>query len=157
IGKELGRHHSTVAREIKRNKVEATYCSTDAHKHYSKRRKHCKSKGKWTESLAREIEQKLKETWSPEQIVGRTLPGQLSFKTIYRWLYKGLLAKGNLTLLRQKGKRRKPKETRGRFNVGRSIHERPDNVRTREVFGDWELDTVLSGRGKSKGCFATFV
>lgn len=27
----------------------------------------------------------------------------------------------------------------------------------REIFGHWELDTIVSGRGKSKGCLATFV
>ncbi len=27
----------------------------------------------------------------------------------------------------------------------------------RQTFGHWELDTVVSGRGKSKGCVATFV
>ncbi|MNO39483.1 hypothetical protein D3C76_296150 [compost metagenome] len=26
-----------------------------------------------------------------------------------------------------------------------------------QTFGHWELDTVVSGRGKSKGCVATFI
>ena len=30
-------------------------------------------------------------------------------------------------------------------------------VRNRETFGHWELDTVVSSRGKSKGCLATFL
>lgn len=59
--------------------------------------------------------------------------------------------------MRQKGKRRKPRETRGRFNIGTSIHQRPKEVKKRETFGHWELDTVVSSRGKSKGCLATFV
>jgi IS30 family transposase len=64
---------------------------------------------------------------------------------------------GDLSCLRQKGKRRKPRETRGRFNIGTSIHQRPKEVKRRETFGHWELDTVVSSRGKSKGCLATFV
>lgn len=60
-------------------------------------------------------------------------------------------------MLRHKRKRREPRETRGRFNVGKSIHKRPKEVKTRTTFGHWELDTIVSGRGKSKGCFATFV
>ncbi len=62
-----------------------------------------------------------------------------------------------MTVLRQKGKRQKPRETRGRFHVGTSISERPKEVRNRTTLGHWELDTVVSGRGKSKGCLATFV
>lgn len=64
--------------------------------------------------------------------------------------------KGDTTVLRHKGKRRQPRETRGRFNVGKSIQQRPKEVRKRESFGHWELDTVVSSRGKSKACVATF-
>lgn len=41
--------------------------------------------------------------------------------------------------------------------MGVSISQRPTSVKTRETFGHWELDSVVSSRGKSKGCFATFV
>jgi IS30 family transposase len=105
-------------------------------------------------------EQKLALSWSPEQIAGylttQESPEKISFKTIYRWIYTRLVSKGNLLVLRHKGKRRKPKETRGKFNIGKSISQRPKEVRKRERFGDWELDTVVSSRSKSKGCFATF-
>lgn len=30
-------------------------------------------------------------------------------------------------------------------------------MKSRDEFGHWELDTMVSSRGKSKGCFATFV
>jgi IS30 family transposase len=59
--------------------------------------------------------------------------------------------------LRHKGKRRKPLETRGRFLVGTPISQRPKEVRKRESFGLWELDTVVSSRGKSRACAATFI
>ena len=64
--------------------------------------------------------------------------------------------RSSLTVLHQKGKRQKPRETRGRFNIGTSISKRPKEVRKRETFGYWELDTVVSGRGQAKGCVATF-
>ena len=51
--------------------------------------------------------------------------------SIYRWPYSGLIDVPT-SVLRQKGKRQKPLETR-------------------------ELDTVVSGRGKTKACVATFV
>ena len=103
------------------------------------------------------IEHYLKLTWSPEQISNTVLKGVISFKTIYHWIYDGTILLGDLSCLRQKGKRRKPRETRGRFNIGTSIHQRPKEVKRRETFGHWELDTVVSSRGKSKGCLATFV
>lgn len=45
----------------------------------------------------------------------------------------------------------------GRFRIGTSIAKRPKEVRNRETFGHWELDTVVSSRGKSKGCLAIFL
>jgi len=88
--------------------------------------------------------------------VGRLFDGKIAFSTIYRWIYSGLIDVP-VTVLRQKGKRQKPIETRGRFNIGLSIAKRPREVRTRETFGHWELDTVVSGRGKSRACVATFI
>jgi IS30 family transposase len=116
--------------------------------------------GKWTRSLAREVEEKLQQTWSPEQISERfQTDGQpmVSFKTIYRWIYAGRLERAPLRILRHKGKRRQPLEKRGRFGVGKSIAQRPKAIRSRETFGHWELDTVVSSRGKSKACVATFI
>ena len=54
------------------------------------------------------------------------------FKTVLE------ICSGDLSCLRQKGKRRKPRETRGRFNIGTSIHQRPKEVKNREIFGHWE-------------------
>ncbi len=88
--------------------------------------------------------------------MGRLFDGEVAFSTIYRWIYSGLIDVPT-TVLRQKGKRQKPMETRGRFNVGLSIAKRPREVRPCETFGHWELDTVVSGRGKSKACVATFI
>ncbi|MGE6576924.1 IS30 family transposase, partial [Paenibacillus xylanexedens] len=118
------------------------------------------SNGKWSDTLAASLEEKLDATWSPEQITERFriegLP-VVSFKTIYRWIYAGHLVQGTLQVLRHKGKRQKPAETRGKFAIGRTISERPKEVRSRKTFGHWELDTVVSGRGKSKGCVATLI
>ncbi|MRJ46806.1 IS30 family transposase [Aerococcaceae bacterium DSM 109652] len=101
------------------------------------------------------MQYKLALTWSPEQIVGRDYQEKLSFKTIYNWIYEGIL-NVSLQVLRHKGKRRQPQETRGKFNIGRPISKRPKSVRNRQEFGHWELDTMVSSRGKSKGCLATF-
>ena len=68
-----------------------------------------------------------------------------------------IIVKGNINKLRRKGKSLKPKETRGKFNIGKSIKNRPKDIRKRESIGHWELDTVVSSRGKSKACLSTFV
>lgn len=162
IARHIKRHHSTVSREFNRiNSLSSAYEANDAQADYQRKRMQSKPKGKWTKNRAHYLTQTLTATWSPEQIEGRMkkdYPEQaVSFKTIYRWIYQGQLVKGNTTFLRHKGKRRKPRENRGRFNLGLSIRERPKEVKQRETFGHWELDTVVSSRGKSKGCLATFV
>ncbi len=64
------------------------------------------------------------KTWSPEQISNTLMNNQVSYKTIYNWLYSGLISKGDLTVLRQKCKRRKSAEKRGKFLIGTSISKR---------------------------------
>lgn len=160
IGKALGRHHSAIAREIERGSVEGEYQAETAQIAYQDRRKASKPRGRFTVELAGELEEKLQLTWSPEQIAeNRRANGKslVCFKTIYRWLYDGRLARGEMNVLRHKGKRRKPLETRGRFLIGKTIAQRPKAIRKRESFGHWELDTVVSSRGKSRACAATFI
>lgn len=113
-------------------------------------------KSKVTEAIKDKIIEKLNGKWSPEQIAATVLNGIVSFKTIYNWLDSGSI-KFDKSKLRIKGKSRQRKETRGRFNIGTSISKRPKTVKSRQEFGHWELDTVVSSRGKSKGCLTTFV
>jgi IS30 family transposase len=158
IAKEIGRAPSTVSRELSRNtSPEGIYHSETAQEQYAVRRKNGGCHGKWSSTVAKMVQEKLDLTWSPEQIANRLFKGELSFKTIYRWLYHGRIMNRTAEVLRQKGKRQKPRETRGRFNVGTSISKRPADIKKRQTFGHWELDTVVSGRGRSKGCVATFL
>ena len=154
IAKILGCHHSTIARELKR-------CDTKYEAHLAERDKESKSslkcrKTKATYEILDTIKKKLNSKWSPEQILGRLYKGILSFKTIYNWIYSGIID-FDISKLRRKGKSRKNEETRGKFSIDTSIRKRPKNIKYRISFGHWELDTVVSSRGKSKGCLATFV
>ena len=153
IAQKLNRAPSSVSRELKRN---PNYQCDNAQERYNQKKVKCGAQIKLTTEKKEIIQEKLTQIWSPEQIVGRLFQGKLSFKTIYRWIYSGLL-NVSLAVLRQKGKRQKPKETRGRFNIGTSISQRPNEVKKRKTFGHWELDTVVSGRGQAKGCVATFL
>ncbi len=160
IAKLLGRNVSTISRELRRNYSHMydipTYYPHTAQKKYLFRRSFCHRGMFGNKEVVNYIETKLKETWSPEQIAktpcGLKMP---SFKTIYRWLYEGYLAKGNVKLLRKKGKTRKRLGNGGRFTTGKSIRKRDRSVYKRKEFGHWEVDTVVSGRGKTKSCFAT--
>lgn len=74
----------------------------------------------WDTEVIEYIEEKLLQTWSPEQISNypshMTMP---SFKTIYRWIYDGYVVKGNVKVLRKKGKTRKRFGKSGRFTTGK--------------------------------------
>ena len=109
--------------------------------------------------MKQEIEERLQSSWSPEQICSRYQlenMSMVSFKTIYNWLYAGKID-CTLSVLRRKGKSRLPQETRGKFTIDTSISKPPKEVKTRETVGHWELNMVVSSRGKNKGCLATFV
>lgn len=80
--------------------------------------------------------------------------------TIYRWIHLKYIINGDMTKLRRKGKFTRPQETRGRFNIGKTIKKRPKEIYKRNSFGHQEADTVVSGKInnyelKSKFCFVT--
>ena len=163
--KHLNRNASTISKEIRRNSVNGKYLAHIANELYINNRMNCGAKGKSSNNkLIEYIEEGINKTWSPEQIAGRLRleykddkSMKIGFKTIYRWMYKNIIAKGDVKKLRRKGKSLKPKETRGKFNIGKSIKNRSKDVRKRVNIGHWELDTVVSSRGKSKACLSTFV
>jgi len=109
----------------------------------------------WDQEVLNYIDEKLSLTWSPEQIANTPCELKMpSFKTIYRWIDERYL-RSTLKILRRKGKTRKRLGNGGRFTTGKSIRKRDKNVYARKEFGHWEADTVVSGKGKTKACFAT--
>ncbi len=160
IAKLLGRNVSTISRELNRNFShmydKPTYYPHTAHKKYLFRRSFCHRGMFGNQDIVKYIEEKLKLTWSPEQIAKTPCELKIpSFKTIYRWLYEKYILNGNVKVLRKKGKTRKRLGNGGRFTTGKSIRKRDKSVYKRREFGHWEADTVVSGRGKAKDCFAT--
>jgi len=95
IGTAMGRHHSSISRELGKNN-DFVYVAENAQQAYEARRQNSKSAGKFTSELAQVVEAKLAETWSPERIASTVLRGFLSFKTIHTWLYQGMLNRGRL-------------------------------------------------------------
>lgn len=100
IAHQMGRHHSTIAREISRGVEDQPYKADRAQEAY-----HVPF-GKYTPALGAELREKLEKTWSPEQVAEkRRHTGQsfVCFKTISRWLYDGRLAVSETQVLRHKG------------------------------------------------------
>jgi len=65
IAKELGRHPSTICRELERAASSGSYQAEPAQSAYQERRKASIPNGKWSDTLAASLEEKLEATWSP--------------------------------------------------------------------------------------------
>ena len=109
IARLIGRNVSTVSRELRRNCTHMydipTYYPHTAQKKYLLRRSYCHRGMFHSQEVIEYINEKLKATWSPEQIA--CTPCELkmpSWRTIYRWIYEKYLVNGNLKVLRRKGK-----------------------------------------------------
>ena len=156
----IGKNVSTISREIRRNCTHMydipTYYPHTAQKKYLLRRSYCHRGMFHSQEVIDYINEKLKATWSPEQIASKPCELKMpSWRTIYRWIYEKYLVNGNLKVLRPKGKSHGTKETRGKYSKGKSIRKRDKSVYNRQEAGRWEADTVVSGYGKNKACFAT--
>lgn len=169
IAKLLGRHHTTIMREIKRNKPRYyTYFDEAAEEKAANRRAVARHKRKRSnEPLYKYVIDKLKSNWSPDAIAGRLkidFPNtdlmRVSHETIYQWIYKDFLAGGELYKYlpkthKKRRKQRKYGSLRGLIKGRISIRERPDIVESRERIGDWEGDLVEGKKGS--GFFVTHV
>ena len=154
IARLIGRNVSTISREIRRNcmhmyDIPTCYPHT-AQKKYLLRRTYCHRGMFHSQEVIDYINEKLKATWSPEQIASTPcelkMPG---WRTIYRWIYEKYLVNGNLKVLRPKGKSHGTKETRGKYSKGKSIRKRDKSVYSRQEAGHWEADTVVSGHSEN--------
>jgi IS30 family transposase len=158
----IGRNVSTIKRELDRNytpnkKGDNDYYPCSSQKRYEERKSEAHNIIQFPLEVIQIIEQRIKETWSPEQIAAYYKnDGFPCYKTIYKWINEGIIINGNKSLLRRKGKGGWY-ETRGKQNRGKSIRKRDKRIYKRADYGHWELDTVVSGLGKSKSCFITLV
>lgn len=169
----LNRNVSTISRELRRNSYKKSinysvtaYSPTVAHRKYTNRRINCHRPVKTNVQVIDYLKEKIELHWSPDQIINRfedDKPKDFpSLSTIYRWIHLGYIPRTNNQHLRRKGKFKRPVETRGKFNLGKTIKKRPKEVYKRNTFGHWEADTVVSEKVnnytlKSKYCFVSLV
>jgi transposase, IS30 family len=165
IARSLGRHRSTVCREVRRNSTRADgrYRAFTAQERANGRRSRSRRNSRFLAEDFALVDELLCRQWSPEQVSGRLgREGRLSIshETIYRHVWRDKKAGGTLyTHLRGARKRRRKRygayDSRGRLAGKRMISERPPEVETRGNVGHWEADTVM-GAG-SKDCVVTLV
>jgi IS30 family transposase len=165
IGQMLGRHHSTISREIERNggadayrvvrsqdRCDAQRARPTEHKLVASRRLHD------------EVNRGLTGRWSPEQISARLVVAhpddpemRVSHETIYQTLY--LQARGELRtelkLALRQGRARRVNRSRASCSKGKirdmvNISERPAEAEDRAVPGFWEGDLIIGKANASQ-------
>lgn len=166
IANELGRHKSSISRELNRNKsLKALYLPHEANNQATTRWSVSHKKERIPDEFTRNyIKDKIiNAQWTPEQISGRLKleypEHYVSHETIYQYIYS---EKSELGLyLPRKRYARIPKsllrKAKGSKILNRvSIKERPLEVEKREEFGHFEADCIVSSR-KGKGALLTIV
>ena len=157
IAEVVGKHKSTISREIARNTGERGYRPKQAQR-LCDQRKQGKYKGRFSSSDWHLIEHLLCEhQWSPEQISLRLKEDdilEISHERIYQHIILDKQTGGDLhTYLRERLKRRKRygsgKERRGTIPNQTSIEARPASAEAREEPGaDWEGDLIIGSKHK---------
>ena len=173
IGRRIGKNHTTISREIKRNRPanrddDDVYWYEISHPMAINRRQQARHRLRQNhKKLIEYVEAKVRLGWPPEAITARLAleypddqQMRVSHESIYRWIFRDAKQGGDLYKhLRRRHKKRR-KQTR--YGSGRrflpdriSIAERPSIVDQRSRFGDWEGDTLEGAKGS--GGLATHV
>ena len=168
IARQLGRHFSTLYRELQRNScshIDGSYRPSKADRRTCARRSRSRRNRHYTDDHFKLIRKLLRQKWSPEQISGHIrrfslMNRHISHETIYQYLWRDKAEGGALWMhLRQSSKQRRKRyrsyDSRGRLADKRHISERPGSVETRRYRGHWEIDTVM-GTG-STDCIVTIL
>ena len=160
IAKAIDKDKSVISRELKRNRTNKGHYTFQFAQQLAEERKErfCKTR-RFNEDVKRVVEKRLKEEWSPEQIVGRAKRENVlmvSVERIYQHIREDRMSGGTLyTHCRHKLKHRKRAVGKHYPIADRvDIDQRPaevDGIR----FGDWEMDTIV---GKdNRGAMLTLV
>ena len=161
IAEALGRHPSTISREIKRNKYPQchlyTYHWAMQLWQYRKQWGHQKKYRKLTPEIEQKIVLLIQQYLSPEQVSGylkKHHDVSISHETIYRFIYSAPERHAMLKpYLRQGHKHRRKRYGSGarasKIPHRQSITERPEIVEKKQRLGDWECDTMIGLDRKS--------
>ncbi len=154
IARQLGRHRSTISRELKRNsaRYDGNYRPSKAIERTNGRRSRSRRNQHFDGRDWKRVEALLRKQWSPEQVSGYLRREQLlwiSHETIYQHIWNDRRCGGRLheqlrgARKRRYRKRYRSNDSRGRLAGKRHISERPTQVLGRRRVGHWEIDTVM--------------
>ncbi|MBN9741349.1 IS30 family transposase [Amycolatopsis sp. A1MSW2902] len=167
IARRLGRHRSTIGRELDRNSTAQGYrASTAQHAAEQRARRPKAAKLAADPMLAARVQRDLLAWWSPKQIAARLrrdFPDQprmhVTHETIYQAIYvqgRGALRRELAACLRAGRAIRRPRRTpdgrrarQGKIAGMVPISERPPEVADRAVPGHWEGDLIVGKDGRS--------
>jgi transposase, IS30 family len=165
IAEQVGRHRSTIYREVARNRSRADgkYRAERAEEMTRARRSRSRRNGRISQKQWKRVKELLRQEWSPEQISGYLKSREkmkISHERIYQYVWVDKENGGRLYehlrgARKQRRKRYGRNDSRGKLAGKRPITERPASVERRRRKGHWEIDTVLGGRGKD--CILTMV
>lgn len=171
IAQELGRHRSTIHREISRNHFHGQreyvgYYPLNAQDLASERRKRQRKLCR-NDLLRRYVMAGLERCWSPEQIAGRLEreagdDGTVCHETIYRYAYGPEGREAGLCRYLPKARRRR-QQRHGRkprsssIPTNRSILCRPIEVDDRKTFGHWAADLPIFRRAHGKANLTSMI
>lgn len=159
IGLALGRSHSTVVRELNRNRVSEGFTDYVAHQAEWRARRRKRLAGRrerlLSPSLRSRVRVLLREKWSPELISGhlRLAGGPfVSHEAIYQYIYEEdrelipYLARSHRRRRRRVSGR---KQRKSHIPDRTGIEGRPSMVNNRREFGHWESDSMVSRSSKA--------
>lgn len=171
IGKILKKHRTSISREIKLGLVELEttylpiwkYCAD-----VGQRRNEENETAKGTNlkigrdiELANYIDKEIKEEKSSPEVIeykikqNEEFKTKICFKTIYNYIDKKILNSRRKDLVygnyEKKEKDNKTESDVTKLNkVGKTIHDRPKEINTREEIGHWEMDLVEGLKGQKE-------
>jgi len=165
IARRLGRHRSTVCREVRRNssRWDGSYRPSKAIERTNGRRSRSRRNQHFSRADFAVVERLLRKDWSPDQVSGflhRHSGLSISYETIYNHVWRDKEDGGELyrhlrCSPKLRRKRHNSYDSRGRLGGKRHISDRPSYVEKRKSIGHWEIDTVV-GKG-AKDCVTTLV
>ena len=161
ISRELGRSHSSILSEIKRNSVDGEYRAIRANDLSQVRNTASRRTNPLKDPIIYSyVISRLRDSWSPEEISGRLKRDSgdvtvICHETIYQYIYSREGRKKRLFEFLVKAHRvRRRWFGRKQYHRGipdrTSIDLRPDYINSRKRFGHWEVDSV-EGRAHQKG------
>ncbi|WP_344257684.1 IS30 family transposase, partial [Agromyces humatus] len=166
IGAQLGRHASTISRELRRHRdASGTYLPQTADHNARRQRARPKlPRLAANPALRLLVQRKLNRCWSPEEISGwlrKSYPHDSSMRVGHETIYQALLLREDSGLHKRYATKlrtgRRIRKTRWRTRTGQGsrirnmvmIDQRPAEADNKQIAGHWEGDLILGAGAAS--------